>query len=208
MSRFRRIAGFFARLVAIYALLVIAWPGIKTAYAVVYSAGGNLVFQTLMPWSSIRFHPRVDPTGQFDTRINFANKRTGAEGWILASSRNCGYLQTAFLVSLVLATSLPWRRRLWALLWGLILVNVAVACKLLVILLAGFSHGGFLLKLPPAWEKVLEVGYHLASNDLASLWPVSVFIWILVSFRRTDWQTWLQADTPPAAQRGKRQVGR
>jgi hypothetical protein len=84
-------------------------------------------------------------------------------------------------------------------LWGLILVNLAITCKLLILVLRALSYKDFLLKLTPGWEKVVQVAYELALIDVLSLWPVSVFIWILVSFRRADWELWLETDAPATA---------
>ncbi|MHC4697956.1 MAG: hypothetical protein ACYTFA_14580, partial [Planctomycetota bacterium] len=125
MLRFRGITGFFTRLSVIYILFVLPWPGLKAEYAAFFRTGGNLVLPSLIPEGSIRLAPAPDPTDRFDTYIHFANKRTGGEGEAVASSRNSGYLQTAFLISLILATPQAWSGRLWALLWGLILVNLA-----------------------------------------------------------------------------------
>lgn len=185
----RRIAGFFARLAIIYGLFVIPWPGIKTGYAAFFRVSGTFFFESLIPGGSVRFEPAPNPTGRFDTVILCVNKRTGAEAEADASSRNSGYLQTALLISLVLATPLPWSRRVWALLWGLLLVNVAMACTTLVLLLRIFSSRGFLLELTPFWDKILEVAFGLAMTDAVTLWPVSVLTWIVVSFRRSDWAT-------------------
>ncbi len=183
----RRIAGFFCRLLVIYGLLVIPWPGIKAAYAALYSGSGNLFFGSLVSGGSVRFHPMSPPKGKFDTHIHLVNLRSAAKETVITSSRIPGYLPTAFLVSLVLATPLPWRRRLWALLCGLLLVNAGVVCKLFVTVLHRFSSTGLSLLAPaPLWKKLLRLANDFAEGDVVMLLMLPVFIWILVSFRGDD----------------------
>jgi|SRR3972149_774246 len=189
MLPFRRIAGFFCRLFLIYGFLVAPWPGINAGYAALFSAGGNQVFRSIVPGGSVRFHPVPPPAGKFDTHVHLANLRSGGTMMYKISSRDPAYLQTTLLTSLVLATPLPWRRRLWALLLGMILVNVAIVCKLLVTVLHGFSSTRVALLDPsPPWDKVLAVAYDFAVGDVVMLLMLPVFIWILVCFRQSDWR--------------------
>jgi hypothetical protein len=189
MLSFRRIGGFFGRVLLIYGLFVVSWAGIKADYAALYSGGWNLVFRSLIPGGSVRFHATPPPTGKHDTYIDFVNLRSGARGTLTTSSRDPAYLQTAFLVSLVLATPLPWRRRLWALVGGLILVHALIAGRLLVTVLHEFSRAQFSLLAPgPPWNKVLSVANRLAVGDVVMLLMLPVFIWILVCFRQSDWR--------------------
>ena len=192
MLPFRLIAGFFCRLLVIYALLAIPWPGIKAGYAAIFRAGGNLIFGSLVSGGSVHFHPMLEPQDKFDTHIHFVNLRSGEKKKLLTSSRNPGYLQTAFLVSLVLATPVPWRRRLWALLWGLIPLNMAIAGRLLVRVLYMFSSARLSLLAPgPPWENVLQRANDFAAGDVVMMLMLPVFIWILVSFRRDDFRMML-----------------
>lgn len=188
MLPFRQIAAFFIRLLVIYGLLLILWPGVKPTYAGIFSAQGNLVFRSLIPRGPVYLRPMVPPSaGVFDTEIHLLNLRSGAGGMIPASSRRA-YAQTILLVSLVLATPLPWWRRFTALVWGLILVDVAITCKLFVAVLHGFSDSHVRLLVPaPPWDRILPLANQLVANDIVTLFIVPVFIWILVTFRRTDW---------------------
>lgn len=189
MLPFRRIAGFFCRLLVIYGLLVIPWPGVKAAYVALNSGGGNLIFRSLIPGGRVVFHPVPPPAGKFDTHIYFLNLQSGATGMVPTSGRDPAYVQTVFLVSLVLATPLPWRRRLWALLWGLILVNMAIACRLLICVLHEFSSARLSLLAPgPPWENLLQRAYDFTGGDVVMMLMLPVFIWILVSFRRDDYR--------------------
>lgn len=196
----RQIVGFGCRLLLIYGALVALLPVLSPVYAVFYSAGGNLIFQSSVPGGYVHIHPLLEPTALQDTHIHAINRRTGGITRVTTDSRKPGYLPTAFLVSLVLATPLPWRRRLWALASGLILVNVFIAWELLVMVLDAFSIPGSSLWGPaPPWDTALAVALLIASRDVVTWFMVPALIWILVSFRQTDWETWVQVDARQAA---------
>ncbi len=93
----RRIAGFFARLLLIYGLFVIPWPGVKAAYAAFFSRGANIALQSSVPGGRVRFRPVPPPAGKYDTYIHFFNKQSGARKSLRTSSRDPAYLQTACL---------------------------------------------------------------------------------------------------------------
>ena len=69
-----------------------------------------------------------------------------------------GYRPTAFVLALVLATPIPWPRRLRAFLWALLAINAYVALRLVLTLLMGFSEEGTvtLFSLGPHTRKALE----------------------------------------------------
>ena len=112
------------------------------------------------------------------------------------------YLQTGFLASLFLATPVRWRRRLRALSWGLILVHVAIVGKMLVTVLNAYSGKGVsLLARTWPWEDIMAVAYVFAERDILTLVMLPVLLWILVSFRRADWASWLKTGAQPVAKR-------
>lgn len=196
----RRIAGFGCRLLLIYGALFALLPVLSPVYAVFYSAGGNLLFQSSVPGGYVHIHPLLEPTALQDTHIQAINRRTGGITRITTDSRRPAYLPTAFLVSLVLATPLPWRRRLWAMASGLILVNIFIALELLIVVVLAFSFGGGALWAPtPPWDKALAAAVEVANGGMVTWFMVPALIWILVSFRQTDWETWVQVDARQAA---------
>lgn len=184
----RRIVYFFIRVVLIYGLFVLPWPGVRTAYAALYRAGGNLAFGALIPGGYVHFQPLPYQPGRPDTRIHYVNLRTGVEGARKGSSRNPAFRQTVFLISLILATPLPWRRKLSTLWWGLILMHLAIFCKLFIIVLHDFSKVGITVwDSASLWSKALTQINTMAVHDVVMLTLVPVFIWMLVSFQRKDW---------------------
>ena len=184
----KRIIGFVLRLVVIYGLLVIPWPGIKGAYAALYSAGANFAYKSVLAGGLVRFHPVEPPGAKYDTHIHYSNLASGAKSTFKTSSRDPAYLQTAFLVSLVLATTLSWRRRILASLYGLMLLHIAIYGKVLITVLYGASrHKVAILDPSPTWERVLVIANRFASQDVVMLLIIPVLIWFLVTFRAWDW---------------------
>ncbi len=190
----RLIGGFVLRLLPLYVLLVIPWPGLGPIYASCYSAAASLVFGSLIPGGSVRFERMPKPEKGYDTKVHFVNLSTGATISAISSSRDPAYFQTAFLVSLILATPLPWRRRLGSLLAGLALVHLAIFLKVLLTVLHGFSQDRVALLSPDApWDTILSALTRVAVADIVSLLTIPVLIWILVSFRQADWEYWAHA---------------
>jgi hypothetical protein len=199
----KRIAGCFCRVALIYGLLVLPWPGVRAGYAAFFRAGGNLIFRSSIPGGSVRFRPAPRPKGPIDTHVQFADLRSGTTTAVMTSSQKPGYLSTALVLALVLATPLPWRRRLRALFWGLILISAFVACELLIIVLHVFSAARLsLFGPPPPWDKVLTVAHQVATSGVVTWFIFPVFVWGLVCFRKTDWAKWAQTDPQSPIQHG------
>jgi len=194
----RPIGGFFARLLLLYILLVIPWPGLKPTYARCYSSVATLVFGSLVPGGAVRFTPMPEPMKGYDVRMDLVNLRTSATQTAMVSSRDPAYFQTAFLVSLILATPLPWRRRLKSLVVGIVAVHAFMFLRVLLTILHGFARGRVgLLSPDPPWDTILSVLARVALADIVSLLMVPVLIWILITFRQADWERWAHADGNP-----------
>ncbi len=190
----RLIGGFFLRLLPLYVLLVLPWPGLKQTYSYCYGVVATVVFGSLVPGGSVRFEPLSEHIKGYDVKMHLVNRRTGATQIALTSSRDPAYFQTAFLVSLILATPLPWRRRLNSLLVGTALVHLAIFVKVLLTVLHGFTRDRVALLSPdPPWDAVLSALTRVAVADIVSLLTIPVMIWILVSFRQEDWEQSVQA---------------
>jgi hypothetical protein len=201
----KRIVAFFVSAAVLYLLLMILWPVVQPAYAPCYRAVAGLVFSSFGAANSIRFAPAQDASRPEDSLIIARHKHTGAGGDFPHSSRKTGYVPTAVLVSLVLATPLPWRRRWRALLWGLVLVNVFVGVRIgLIVLhyLGADPRLGF-FDLSPTERKLAEWAVQAFVQVYGSSFGFPVFIWLAVTFRRGDWHSLFgapahqSADEPP-----------
>jgi hypothetical protein len=114
------------------------------------------------------------------------------------SSRRTGYIFIAFLTALIVATPIGWRRRGWALFWGMILIHGFIIFILAAWILRGFNNEVVsLLVLSPFWQRVLLLTVFMFVHNLTFGLIVCVFIWLLVSFRREDWSRILAQKKSP-----------
>jgi len=189
----KHVIGFFCVFVVIYGLLMVPWPGLGAAYSKLYRAGTAFLFGAFGPEGVVRFELASD--GKYDMKIVFYSQdkmspdgKMVPVGFTHHNSRRDGYVYVAFLTALTLATPIPWRRKGWALFWGMILIHGFIVCKLAIWILYGLSKEPLsLLVLSPFWKQVLLLTIDVFVRNLTFGFIVSVFIWIFVSFRREDW---------------------
>ena len=144
MSPLKHVAAFFLKVVVIYALLMVPWPGVQRGYAGLFCYAGNLAFHVFGSAGRTRFRLLDPPPANknaVDFEIKLENIRTHAGGTFEPdrNTRKMGYLPAAFTVSLVLATPIPWRRRLTAIIWAMALIAAFVGLQLTIRLVDAFS---------------------------------------------------------------------
>jgi len=183
----RTIAGVFARLVAVYVLLMAPWPGLKEAYATLYRAAGSVIFSSFGSGGTVHFEPLDSPDPIKDSDMVLSNRPAGVQGRMSNSSRHIGYVPAVVLVALALATPTSWSRRWKGLAWGLLLIHAYITCRLALLLLNGFSEDNALAlyDLSPAVKGTIR---YIAKGVMPSgNYVVPIFVWIIVLFRREDW---------------------
>lgn len=195
----RTLAGFFVRFLVVFVLLMVPWPGLGAAYATFFRVSGNFLFSTFGSDGRVRFLPVANPEKERDTEVVLVNRGTGAEMRLAGGSRLQGYKPTAFVLALILATPIPWSRRWRAVVWGLMLVNVYVALRVGIFLLAAYSgDGAVALFTPgPVCRPVLDFLLWVVVVSFAGWLILPLPIWALVTFRRSDWPTILEERTLP-----------
>jgi hypothetical protein len=208
MSPFKPVAAFFVKVVVIYALLMVPWPGVQQGFASLFCYAGNSAFCIFGSAGRTRFRVLDPPPANknaVDWEIKLENLRTRAGGTFDQdrSTRKMGYLPAAFAASLVLATPIPWRRRLAAIVWAMALMIAFVGLQLTLSLVDAFSKpdvfNQFELGL---WAKrLLGVLLLVVVKSPVTAYIAPVFVWILVTFRRTDWAILLRSAPPPPATR-------
>ena len=202
MTPIKPVAAFFLKVILFYALLVIPWPGVKEGYGYVFRAGGNTFFRSFGSAGRVYFHPITDqPVGKDakDTAAKLENIKSGARGTMDMNSRLMGYLPTAFAAALILATPVPWSRRLWALLWGVLLMSGFAGFELALRLLDAFSDKNVLavFSLGPVGKASVVILMKVLAMSPVSAYIAPIFVWILVTFRRGDWAMLLGLPTSP-----------
>jgi hypothetical protein len=125
-----------------------------------------------------------------DTLMVLTNRRMpGSIGRLRASSR-LGYWPAAMLIALVIATPLPWSRRGWGLLWGLLLIHAFIVLRVTLFLAgSGYADSGkpWALFHPGALGlRVLRGAEHLLVDNPTVSFVVPVVIWFLVALRYVE----------------------
>ena len=183
---------FFCLFLLVFGLLMAPWPRLGRAYTRFYSTGAAFLFGSFGSTGIVRFEPLSD--GEYDINVTLYNRaRASPDGNIVGiqtrhNSRLAGYIYVAFLTALILATPIPWRRKGWALFWGIILIHGLVASKLALRILHAFNNKPLsMFALNPFCKRVLSITHQAFAVNVTFGFIVCVFIWILVSFRRRDW---------------------
>ena len=190
----KRIAGFFFGFTVIFALLMAPWPGLDEAHAGLLRVAGNVLFARFGSDGVVQFRSLSAPAPGHELEVALSNLRSGVAYVFPFSSRKQGYKPTAFVLALTLATPIPWSRRWRTVLWGLLWVNVYVLLRVTVFLFAAFSGDAQLapFSLGAIGTKVLVYVHWVVVASFAGSLILPLVIWVLVTFRRKDWEAVLQ----------------
>ncbi len=207
MSPIKRTCVFFFLCVAVYALLVAPWPGVLDAYRAGFRRAGDVLFYRVGGGVSVQFKPLVTERVGADTTLKLT--RVGPSPAVKQMDIDAAYLAyrpAAFLVALVLATPIPWRRRLFALGWGLLGIHLFVALRVGVQLVAVLSVGDAVsvFSFSPAVTEAVQKIALVLFRAPATSYTAPAFIWLVVTFRRDDWQRLMSKPKPPAAPKPSR----
>jgi hypothetical protein len=103
-------------------------------------------------------------------------------------SRGIGFIPTALLCSLVLATPLSWKRRSLALVLGLIAVHTLIFTALQTSIwdLSDDSTGIGLIQFSPFWKTVVSSVEETLVTQMGTSFVAPLMIWAIVSFGRTE----------------------
>lgn len=189
----RRAISFLCVFAVVYGLLMALWPVWGGVYSRLYTGAAALLFESPGSRALVHFHQSSD-TGD-EVKITFYDRqRVDAVGRpvpllrIAHDIRYGDYIYLAFMVAVIGATPIAWRRKGWALLWGLILMHVFMAFRLgILILYLLNSEQVALLALKAFSRQVLLLSTQVFTVNILPGFVVAILIWVLVSFRRGDW---------------------
>ena len=210
MLPIKRIAGFFLLLLFLYGLLIVPWPGLQRTYTAIYRAAANSVFGSFGPDGKVRFRPLADGHRKKDTEIVLYRRGLLVAPKFEHSALMVGYLPTIEVVALILATPIPWFRRCKALLWGMFAVHAFIFLRLGITLVYWFSmdEPWALFRPSPFWSSALNGSYEVLAESPMLNFAGPVFIWILVTFRRSDVDTWCRVTHPVVPSNTRRSGGK
>jgi len=176
---------FLVQFAAIYGLLIAPWPGWRAAYGRGFREMVGAAFACETGPTIVRFGPAEHPPRpEIDLEIVFARRaEIDASGHapvrILGlDTRGVGWIPTALLLALVVATPLPWVRRLLLLFAGGVGVHVyllAVVAFYLWNQSAGLAPISFL----PFWSPLGDFLEETFVGQMGPSFVVPVLIWLL-----------------------------
>ena len=186
----RRIAWSLATVFLVYAVAMSPFPGVGRLYTPWFRAicstfdgpvGANGLVHLLPPGD--------DSLRDVEFALRKRDSLSGVKKSI--SSRYSGYVPTVIVIALVLATPVAWKRRRWALFWGLLLSQVFVWFRVGLSVYGLFVTRDAIRLVSPGpflTETVRFVMRLVASSSVFSI-VAALLIWILVTFRREDLAT-------------------
>lgn len=184
------IIGFFIRFILLYGVLMGLWPVAYDTYGVFFKGGTELLYGSLGSSRAVQLRP-LPPSERLDENDTQLVFKTGASrNWrsTKISVRDIGYLSTTVLVGLIVATPIPWRRRVRALLAGMVLLHGVIALRLGILIAALFDRTSPAPWITPDtfWGKAVDAGIVRFSLGQPIAYIVSILIWMLVSLHRDD----------------------
>lgn len=105
------------------------------------------------------------------------------------ASDRIGYLITAFFAALVIATPVSWKRKLVALILGLVLVTAFVMLKLYVIILQAFTQvDWFGLFQEPSATQNIHFWYENFAAPASYGYSFVVIVWLAFGIGAREWK--------------------
>jgi hypothetical protein len=201
MFSFKPIKKFVLVLIASYGILLAAghWAGLDVAYQNFIRSAGNSIFQEMWSDGLADFQEGTDPLQKgMDTVILLVNKKelgkARAENRsvnvikVYFSTWQSGFLSTAFLLALVMASPVPPRRKLIACGVGLLLITLFVLFRLWINLLFSFDENPKLevVDLSSFVSGLVHFLDAVFVKHIVVSFVVPLGIWILITFGKGD----------------------
>ncbi len=209
MKRRNTAVSFALCLGVIYGLLISPWPGWRSTYSRFFQGMTQWTFGREQGDSIVRVHPAgTSPHPEIDTQILLidrasANSAGRAPARILEiDSRGVGWVPTALVIALACASPLPWVRRIFVLLVGMLVVNAYVLFAVAAFLW-NQSGGRTPVSVVPYWP---SLGSFLEQTFVTQLGPsfaVPVLIWLLAMVVAGKWSSLFFAAPAKASIRQK-----
>ena len=204
MSPLKSVSFFFLKVLLAYVAFVALWEAtpVREWYPAGFQACGSTVFRafTFGDYGKVWMQPRDNPTAIWDSELRFENLKTGSRGTLPFGSHAWGYATTIMVLSLILATPVPWRRRLPAVLTGLVMVHAWIGFEIWLAVINTFSQPSELAvyRLNAPIRTSLAFITEMVTKSTVTRYSVATVIWALAAFRSGDWQLLMRAKTGPA----------
>jgi hypothetical protein len=197
--KFNPVLRFLCWFVPIYALLITPWPGSRDLYGSYLRSAAKLVFVENNSRRILRFEeaPVSKRNRTLDTRITMANreqldaKGSGRAIMLDLDSHGIGWVPTALLIALVVATPVSWARKSRALAWGLLAIHAVILFSIEIYIWnqSDTASGLDLIALSPFWKAIVSGLEETLVTQLGASFALPVLIWAFTTFREEDLQT-------------------
>lgn len=185
MPALKPIAWFFFKVCALYVLFVaIHGEGI---YAAAFRVCGNGVYATMGNGGRVRLVKAPPEMSKYDTQARFSIAKMGGRGGEMEfTTREAGYLPTAFTIALILATPIPMKRRALALVAAVALISCFVVFQYYLRFVDVLSQPNPMnvYHLAPFTKGTVRILIKILSLTPVTGYMAPVFIWSIVIFRR------------------------
>jgi hypothetical protein len=191
MLRSKTLLLFLLKAIIIYGLLSVPLSFYDDAYGTFYRKVSEIFFTRFGEKGFVKFREWKEPaTTHVNVGSNALIRPDGSADTaaIDVNTRYLGYIPTILLIALVLASPVPWKRRLFALAAGLVLVTLLVMLKQWIALLWLCEQHPFLqlTNFTGTGKKLLTFANSFLSVTSSSVLYFVVAIWLVVTFRVDD----------------------
>ncbi len=199
MFKIKPLLKFLLVFVVTYVALLMVAKNVENPYAQSYRWLGKALFENYGTKGFLQFFPiEEESTYRLSTKVVIFNKHQirsakqsgqatvkGAE--LLVSSWYNGLLPIVILLSLIVASPVPWKRKLLATLIGLILLYLFFILKWKLSIAWEIQQNKW-LDIPTRSPGLVKTGHAIFVENIETTIIVPVFIWIAVTFRKRDIQ--------------------
>jgi len=209
MLRSKTLLLFLVKAALIYGVLALPWSFYDETYGQFYRKAAASVFGKFRESGFVIFDKTKEPAmahlniGNYKQQLPNGSFNTKA---IDINTRILGYLPTVLLISLVMASPVPWRRRLIALAIGLILTMGLIFFKQWITLLWLCEKTSWLelTHFEGTAKKLLAFANEFISESSFTVPYFVVGIWLLVTFRLDDLKSFRVQKQNPSVTAGQK----
>ncbi len=193
MLRSKTLILFLLQALLIYGLLSAPLTFYDKTYGDFYRKVAEMFFSNFRDTGFVKFKEWKDPATTHVNLGNYALVRPDGSSkttFVDINTRYLGYIPTILLLSLVLASPVPWKRRLIALVSGFTLVMLLIMFKQWIALLWLSNETPWLqlTNITGTAKTVLTFLNTFISVSSSSVLYFVVAIWLLVTFRVEDFK--------------------
>jgi|GEM_PF-1976697 len=179
--------------ILVYTLLLIPHINVTRIYAELFCTIGNVLFEDFPRGGYVNLKTQTDK-GKNDIAL-FISKADWMEGTKIKgvtankASDRIGYLITAFFIALTIATPVSAKRKLIALVSGLILVTLFVMLKLYIIILNSYTLVDWFGLYQDAAEKErINFWYDNFAAPATLGYSFVIIVWLSTSIGTKEWK--------------------